>query len=286
ITTDDPELLEMAAELLSGQINGCEIPMTNFGEIGFLGPYAFDILGTEERPDGLHRGPFEARAPATPGVRPRYHSLWNHNHKLEQSLERRGAWTHNLAPRKYHSARLQAENRKRLGKIWKLRSHIHWNQDFQFNSQATSCIHTATATLGGNAWPGCQFHDKNHAIPFLLWMNSTLGMLAYWHQSSRQQSGRGRIAFKAAALVPVFDFRTLRKRQIEKATALFKELKRNPMRPLNEIDEDENRKLLDERFYREVLNLPAELHEPGGFLETLRAKLAREPSIQGGKRPK
>jgi len=181
---------------------------------------------------------------------------------------------------------LQSENEKRVKAIWKLRCHVHWNTDFQFNAQATSCIHTAVATLGGNAWPGCQFHDKNHAIPFLLWMNSTLGMLAYWHQSSRQQSGRGRIAFKAAALVPVFDFRTLRKRQIEKATALFKELKRNPMRPLNEIDEDENRKLLDERFYREVLNLPAELLEPGGFLDTLRAKLAREPSIQGRKRPK
>lgn len=45
------------------------------------------------------------------------------------------------------------------------------------------------------------------------------------------------------------------------------------------------RKELDERFAREVLGLPEAMLAPGGLLELLRAKLAREPSVYGQKRP-
>jgi len=221
--------------------------------------------------------------PVKPGTKPRYHSLWRHNHKLEKALTRDESYTDSLTPRKYRSPKLQKENLKRIRELWKLRSHIHWNLDFQFNSQTTPCIHTETATLGGRAWPGCQFHNPAHASAFLLWMNSTLGCLSYWHQSNRQQLGRGSIHFKAAAYVPCFDFRTLSDKQLAKAEALFQELKRAPMLPLHQMDQDENRKILDERFYREVLKLPDSLHETEGFLEAVREKLAREPSVRGTK---
>ena len=283
VTTDDLELLEMAAELKNGRLNGFEIPMTSFGEIGFLQPYTFDIVGTEEKPSGLHRGPFEKNVPVKPGTNPRYHSLWRHNHKLERALTRDESYTDSLEPRGYVSPKLQNENQKRISELWKLRSHIHWNLDFGFNAQATPCIHTERATLGGRAWPGCQFHNPAHASALLLWMNSTLGCLSYWHQSNRQQPGRGSIHFKAAAYVPCFDFRTLRDGQLDKAEALFQELKRAPMLPLHQIDQDPNRKKLDERFYREVLKLPDLLHEPEGFLAAVREKLAREPSVRGTK---
>jgi hypothetical protein len=42
-------------------------------------------------------------------------------------------------------------------------------------------------------------------------------------------------------------------------------------------------KELDEKFARGVLGLPASMRAPGGPLELLRMKLAREPSIRGHK---
>jgi len=283
VTTDDLELLQMAAELKNGRLNGFEIPMTTFGEIGNLKPYKFSINGNLKLPGGLHQGPFDKNKPVRKGQKLRYHSLWRHNHKLERALTRDESYTDSLPPREYGSPKLQRENLKRIRELWKLRSHIHWNADFQFNAQATACIHTEKATLGGRAWPSCHFHNPAHAIPFLLWMNSTLGCLSYWHQSNRQQLGRGSIHFKAAAYVPCFDFRTLSDGQLDKAEALFRELKRAPMLPLHQMDQDANRKILDERFYREVLNLPDEIHEPECYLGSAREKLAREPSVRGTK---
>jgi hypothetical protein len=58
---------------------------------------------------------------------------------------------------------------------------------------------------------------------------------------------------------------------------------RKQLLPIHEIDKDPTRKELDERFCREVLNLPDSITAPGGPLELLRMKLAQEPSIRGSK---
>lgn len=58
----------------------------------------------------------------------------------------------------------------------------------------------------------------------------------------------------------------------------------NAPRPLNEIDRDPAREALDEAFLVDILGLPAMLVATNGALALLRRKLAREPSINGGKR--
>jgi len=284
VNSDDTELPEIAEALKQGQTDGNPIPMTELGEIARIGPYALDVHGWGGPPKQPHRGPFEKVELGEDSPPPQYHALMNHDHALETCLERDVPYNMGLKIRGYRKKSHKQANEKKAKKIWAMRSHIHWNQDFRFNSQATSCILTRVRTVGTGSWPGIQLDNPKYRFPLALWLNSTLGILAYWHQSSRQQDGRGRIAFKAAMLVPVLDLRKLSPDQLDKAEAIVKALRRQPMKPVNEIDRDPVRKELDERLCSDVLGLPANLHEPGGFIEMLREKLAREPSIQGGKK--
>ena len=73
------------------------------------------------------------------------------------------------------------------------------------------------------------------------------------------------------------------KKQLSGGGGVFDDLKHLPLKPLHELHIDANRKLLDRRFYGEVLGLPADLLSDGGPLDILRQKLSQEPSIRGSK---
>lgn len=74
--------------------------------------------------------------------------------------------------------------------------------------------------------------------------------------------------------------------QLNASSRLLENFADIPLKPLNEIDGDENRKRLDEAFLLGILGLPDKLLEQGGALDLLRAKLAAEPSIHGSKKGK
>ena len=74
--------------------------------------------------------------------------------------------------------------------------------------------------------------------------------------------------------------------QLGASAKLLDQFSNVSLKPLNEIDEDENRARLDRAFLIDVLGLPASLADKGGALELLRAKLASEPSIHGRKKGK
>jgi hypothetical protein len=73
------------------------------------------------------------------------------------------------------------------------------------------------------------------------------------------------------------------RKELKAAVEIFDDFKHKPLRPINEIDQDEVRAELDRRFAIEVLGLPAALVQPDRVVELARRKLAQEPSIQGGK---
>ncbi|MXY85738.1 MAG: hypothetical protein F4Y95_04400, partial [Chloroflexi bacterium] len=54
--------------------------------------------------------------------------------------------------------------------------------------------------------------------------------------------------------------------------------------PFDQIDEDPARAKLDRAILVDVLGLPESLVEPGGPIDLIRRKLAREPQIHGGKK--
>jgi hypothetical protein len=116
----------------------------------------------------------------------------------------------------------------------------------------------------------------------VLWANSTRGLLLHWWHANKQQAGRGSIGVSALGSLPVLDVTKLSPEALARAVAIFEDLKRRPLRPINEIDRGGVRHELDTRLTTEVLGFPPELVAPDGPLALLRQKLALEPSIAGG----
>ena len=83
--------------------------------------------------------------------------------------------------------------------------------------------------------------------------------------------------------LPVLDVTVLSKEQLKAAGKLFAEIAGRDLLPLHQLDKDDVRCELDERFGREVLDLPAALFAKNGPVDILRRKLAAEPSVRGNK---
>ena len=142
---------------------------------------------------------------------------------------------------------------------------------------------TERKTIGGRAWISIQLPAIELEKALVLWANTTLGLLMYWWHASKQQAGRGSITKTTLATLPILDVTTLSADQLQRAARIFDETCQLPLKPVHELDIDHNRKLLDHRFYSEVLGLPDAILADGGPLDILRHKLSREPSIRGSK---
>jgi hypothetical protein len=256
-----------------------ELPISTVGKIGKVGPVDRDVNGNT--PTGGIRGPFNIEK-LNPNVAPTYPVLWAHDATRERCMEfeadsegilRQGAD--------------EAENaaiRNKGERIWATASHCHFNRDFQFNSQSTGMQFTNRRTIGGYAWPSICLNSVSEEKALTLWENSSLGLLLHWWHANKQQSGRGRIGVSALTSLPVLDVTALSKEKIDKAVAIFEDLKHRELRPVNEIARDPVRAELDTRIATEILGCPPEIVAPDGPLVLLRQKLALEPSIAGSKR--
>ncbi|MGB8977775.1 MAG: hypothetical protein WCC32_08810, partial [Terriglobales bacterium] len=125
--------------------------------------------------------------------------------------------------------------------------------------------------------------SPEHEKVLVLWANTSLGILLRWWHSNKQQAGRGNVGKTAMEGLPILHVGKLSGKQLEKAVQIFDATCYKPLRPIHEIDKDSVRKELDERFGRDVLGIPEAILAPGGALDVLRMKLAREPSIRGNK---
>ena len=272
-------LAEQNRVWLPTQASPVSIPMTVIRQIGEIGPIHRDITGTN--PDGSIRGPFEVRQLRPESV-PTYPVLWAHEADRERTMmfkaDREGI------PRHVHSIEMQNEINAKAFQVFQTASHCHSNLDFQFNAQSTSMQFTSRKTIGGRAWISIQFPTAEHERTLVLWANSTLGLLMYWWHSSKQQAARGILTKSTLQTLPILDVTALDAEQLQRAAQIFDETCQLPLKPLHELDSDENRKILDRRFYGEVLGLPDSILADGGPLDILRQKLCREPSIRGSKK--
>ena len=119
---------------------------------------------------------------------------------------------------------------------------------------------------------------------FTSYARRSIGVLIYWWQANKTQSGRGTITLTAIPELPVYDFEKLSPGQLTKADAIFDEFLTKPLRPTNELHLDKVRCLRDEALMVEVLGLPKSLMAPEGPFDLFRRKLGAEPSITGGKK--
>ena len=187
-------------------------------------------------------------------------------------------------PRHAHSEEVQDFINLKADQVFMTASHCHSNRDFQFDAQSTAMQFTERKTIGGRAWISIQLANDDLEKALVLWGNTTLGLLMYWWHASKQQAGRGSITKTTLATLPILDVTALSPGQLTQATQIFDDTCKLPLKPLHELDIDENRKILDRRFYGEVLGLPESILADGGPLDILRQKLCREPSIRGSKK--
>ena len=215
-----------------------------------------------------HPAPFTKTLPSPTAT---YPCIWNHNAKKEtrivcepdsQLLVRRG---------------MQA----RANEIWKTTaSRAHLNREFTFGSQALAVAFTNKESIGGVVWPNVRFDDERFDYAFAVWGNSTLGLLAYWWHSNRQQSSKARMTVSAADTLPVLDFRALTDEQLATAEAIFDEFRDKELQPAYLADADANRALLDRRVVCDLLGFDDGVYRA---VRGLAAKWCAEPSVHGGK---
>ena len=239
-----------------------ELKTASLGDIAQFGKYHLSIIG---RPP---QGCFTKTA-----FRPTatYPALWNHNAKNETRIV--------CEPDSQLRARRGMEDQ--AGEVWATASRAHLTLDFRFTSQPLAAALTDKKTIGGRAWPNIIFDDERLESPFILWGNSSLGLLLFWWHSNRQQDGRGVTTISAIESLPILDLRALSDAQLETAQEIFDEFRELELQPAYLADADANRALLDRRVVCDMLGFDDAVYEG---VRMLAAKWCAEPSVHGGKR--
>ena len=245
-------------------------PLVNLGILGSRGLYHMDISGTETIRSGLPRGPFDI-VQTDPGVISTWPALWGHDAKREARMivkpDRRGL--------------VRPECDDRAAEAWcNTASRLHFNRDFQINSQPLAACMTPEPSIGGRAWPNFLCADQRWEVPLALWANTTLGLIAFWWIGTRQQQGRATLTISRLPALAVVDPRALSAEQLERANAIFVEFRNRELLPANEAWRDETRQELDRAVLVHLLELPDDIMKP---LELLRRQWSAEPSVHGGK---
>ena len=250
------------------------ISTTLLRELGRRGLVDRDINGTDRRSvqgssetKMYFRGPFDIIQTSD---EPSFPLLWNHAAERERRIV--------VQP---DSAGLVRENCEgNAHDIWRTATRLHFNRDFQLNSQSLAACLTPTQTLGGTAWPNFMMDNRQNETVTALWANTTLGLILFWWAGTVQQAGRARLSISRLPELLVLDARTLTDGQYEQAELIFKEFQTRPLLPANEAYRDESRQALDEAVLVRLLGLPESILDP---LAVLRRQWCSEPTVHGGK---
>ena len=254
------------------RIDDIEIPTSRLGALGHRGLLDRDIVGAETGPSGLPRGPFD-RLPIQPGevATAAYPMLWSHRAQRERRLI--------VVPDSKGQTRDGCDGK--AVDLWqRTASRLHFNRDFQINSQSLAACLTAEPSIGGTAWPNFLLDYAGWEEAFALCANTTLGLMSFWWVGTRQQQGRARITIDALPRLPVLDPRPLGEPGRAKAVEMFKRFSTRDFLPANEAYRDASREELDRAVLVELFGLPAGVLAP---LAVVRNQWCAEPSVHGGK---
>ena len=158
---------------------------------------------------------------------------------------------------------------------------MHQNLAFRFNSQPLAAAFTTRKSLGGSAWPNLNFSDDRFEYAYCLWANSTLGLVTFWWNSNRQQSGRGVVTIRSVEAMPILDMGRLSDKQLRAARDAFEDFREMDLMPAYLADIDPNRERLDQALLCGVLGFDIDVFRA---VRRLTEKWCAEPSVHGGKR--
>lgn len=258
------------------------IPTAPLGSLGEVGP-GNAAIGVRPRTEaalkrgtGAYAAPFRIRMADFQGdawKAASYPVLWAHatTSGRESRLE--------VLPDSYGELAPDATDED-ARRVWRqAASRLHVNMEFQLNSQRLGMCWSPQC-IGGRAWPSFRADSPSWEIALLLWGNTTLGLLARWWVSSRQQNGRANLSIGRVEEIPVLDARRLDAAQLAECEEVFSRFRLREFLPANEAYHDDVRKGLDRAVLCGVLALPDSVLEP---LETLRYQWCSEPTVHGGK---
>ena len=238
-----------------------ELPTAPLRDVGAMGLVHRDITGPAPR------GPFDKHPPSKTAM---YPALWNHDAGSETRMV--------VEPDSQLTVRPGMEDK--AARAWETAGHVHQNLAFRFNSQPLAASYTETRSLGGSGWPNLNFEDRRFDMAYCVWANSTLGLLAFWWNSNRQQTGRGVVTIRSVELMPVLDLRTLTEAQLGLAVDVFDDFRLRTLQPAYLADLDDNRALLDRRVVCDLLGFDEGVYDGVRGLAT---RWCAEPSVHGGK---
>ena len=238
-----------------------DIPVTAVGDLGAKGLHDMQISGKAN-------GPFDVIARREAAT---YPMLWAHQAERQ----------HRLVVEPDREGRVRPGRDARAIDVWETATRLHFNRDFQVNSQSLAACLTAERSIGGRAWPNFRVEgDPRREEALALWANTTPGLIAFWWVGGRQQQGRVILTISGLPSLPVLDVRTLTEPQLRLASRLFSEFASRDFLPANEAYRDETRQDLDRAVLCELLGLPESILEP---LSLLRRQWCEEPTVHGGK---
>ena len=245
------------------------LPLVELSELGDRGLLDRDINGTEVTRANFPRGPFDIVSLRPEDV-PTWPVLWSHDAARETRLI--------VMPDSAGEVRPGCEDR--AADAWqRTASRLHFNRDFQINSQPLAACLTPDLSIGGRAWPNFLCADRRWETPLVLWANTTPGLIAFWWIGSRQQQGRAILTISKLPELTVLDPRSLTETQLDRADEFFEEFRDRNMLPANEAWRDEARQALDRAVLIDLLGFPEDVLEP---LSLLRRQWCAEPSVHGG----
>lgn len=255
-----------------------DLPIAPLGTLGQWGPYHSDIDGI--RQDGSLKGPFDVdflpdRRRYTGASWP---ILWSHDHNAETTMA--------VLPCSYGTIRPGQRPNARAQALWDGTplfcgaTRLHINRDFRLSSQPTAACMTPGEAIGGRAWPSVALASLAHEKAVCAWLNSTLGMIARWYHSGRQQAGRASLGVASLGSIPAIDLSRLPDTDIDRLASVFDAFEHQSLLPASEAFRDDTRAALDRAVLCDALHLPESILGP---LETVRLQWCREPSVHGGK---
>lgn len=260
-------LVNTAKCLVNGQLNLAQrlksvaIPVKPIGKIGTIGPLARDI-------NEAGRGPFETKQGANSGTE--WPMLWSRNSTVQKQM---------TTPPDTSGIIRKGQSDAAV-KLWEKASRLHINITFRFNSNPTIAAYTERRTLGGRAWPNLKMDTSDMEKATCAWFNGTLGLISYWIESNRVQSGRGTVSITTLSNIPTLDVTKLDADRLQAAVQIYDDLCQKRLLPTNEAYRDPVRQELDRRLLTEVLGLDDSAVEQ---LAILRNQWCLEPTVTGTK---
>lgn len=229
------------------------IPIALLGSFADMGRHHLDIIGTKK--DGTPRGPFN-KLPRS--GKSKYKCIWNNNANTQQSL---------LVD---YDSSLEAKHdatRNHIASIWSTSGRVHLNNQVRYGSQRLIAAYTEDRVLGGRTWPNVIGLDEKHEKAFVIWCNTTLGLLLYWLVAGGQHRGRGHMgvdSFRKAFYT--LDVRELNDDQLDRFDAFFDKTCRMNLKPLSNPTNDPIRKRIDEEVMH-ILDVNVDLNKLYGWIE-------------------